>query len=340
MESELSRQRHEALQRQRERDYRPTHLARVEPAMARPRTARERRAIALGWFSVGLGVAQLLAPRGVARLIGVSDSSRMRTLLRVVGLRELTCGIGLLSNPRAPGWAWARVGGDLMDVALLGSAMGASSSAAGRTIFAAASVLAVSAADAQTARDLDGARHGGKSKRRGSHVNKAITINRSVDEVYRFWRDFENLPRFMAHLKAVQSVNGRSHWQAKGPLGTTIEWDADVVEDRPNELLTWRSVAGADVNNQGSVRFRPAPGGRGTEVIVDLTYEPPAGSLAVAAAKLLGEEPAQQIAGDLRRLKQVLETGEVMHSDASIHRGMHAARPSRKSEPQTHQVTK
>lgn len=334
MESELSRQGHAAYRGQGERDDRSRYMMRVEPLGGGERARRERRATALGWFSLGLGVAQLIAPQGVARWIGLSDSSRTRTLLRVVGLREITCGIGLLSNPRAPGWAWARVAGDLMDVALLGSAMGVSQSAAGRTMAAAAGVLAVSAADAQTARDLDRSRHGRENKRR-AHVNKAITVNRSPDEVYRFWRDFENLPRFMAHLKAVQSVNGRSHWQAKGPLGTTIEWDADVVEDRPNELITWRSAAGASVSNQGSVRFRPAPGGRGTEVVVELTYEPPAGSLGVAAARLLGEEPAQQIGGDLRRLKQVLETGEVMHSDASIHRGMHAARPSRKSELQT-----
>ena len=340
MESELSRQSHAGLQTQGEREYSPRYMTRAAPLAGGARTRRERQAAALGWFSLGLGVAQLLAPQGIARLIGVSDSSRSRALLRVVGLREITCGIGLLSNPRAPAWAWARVAGDLMDVALLGTVIGASKSAAGRTLAAAAGVLAVSAADAQTARDLDRSRHGGESKRRGSHVSKAITINRSPDEVYRFWRDFENLPRFMAHLKSVQSVNGRSHWQAKGPLGTTIEWDADVVEDRPNELISWRSVAGADVNNRGSVRFRAAPGGRGTEVVVELTYEPPAGSLGVAAAKLLGEEPAQQIAGDLRRLKQVLETGEVMHSDASIHRRMHAARPSRKFEPQTKQVTK
>lgn len=337
MESELSRQSRAALQR---REKRESRLARLEPeAGRRARTVSERRTAALGWFSVGLGVVQLVAPGHVARLIGVSDRSRTRALLRIVGLREIGCGIGLLSNPRAPGWAWARVAGDLMDAALLGSAMGANKFAATRTVAAAAGVLAVSAADAQTARALDRSRQG-ERKRRGSHVSKAITINRSPDEVYRFWRDFENLPRFMAHLESVQSVNGRSHWQAKGPLGTTIDWDADVVEDRPNELITWRSAAGADVDNQGSVRFRPGPGGRGTEVVVELTYQPPAGSIGAAAAKLLGEEPAQQIAGDLRRLKQVLETGDVMHSDASIHRGKHAARPSRKSERQTKQVTK
>lgn len=339
MESELSRQSHAAIQRQREREYRAGYLEPAEPSLARQASA-ERRAVALGWFSLGLGVAQIIAPAGIARLIGVNDTGRNRALLRALGVREITCGLGLLSNPRASGWAWARVAGDLMDVALLGSALGAGKTAASKTVAAAAGVLAISAADAQTARDLDGPRRASATKRRGAVVRKSITINRSPDEVYRFWRDFENLPRFMAHLKSVASVNGRSHWQAKGPLGTTIEWDADVVEDRPNELITWRSVAGADVNNRGSVLFRPAPGGRGTEVVVELTYEPPAGAVGLAAAKLLGEEPAQQIAGDLRRLKQVLETGEVMHSDASVHRGMHAARPSRKFELQTKQVTK
>lgn len=340
MESELSR--HTALERQNE-GYGPSHMARAEPLItARRRRRMERRAAALGWFSLGLGVAQLIAPGGIARWVGARDRSRTRGLLRVVGVREITCGIGLLSRPDSPRWAWARVGGDLMDLALLGSAMGASRRVASRTLAAAAGVLVVSAVDAQTARDLGRAQQAPRreNKRRGAHVRKSITINRSPDAVYRFWRDFENLPRFMAHLESIHSVNGRTHWQAKGPLGTRIEWDAEVVEDRPNELISWRSVPGADVSHQGSVRFQAAPGGRGTEVVVELTYEPPAGALGVTATKLLGKAPTQQVEGDLRRLKQVLETGEVMHSDASIHRGMHAARPPRKFEPQTKQVTK
>lgn len=161
------------------------------------------------------------------------------------------------------------------------------------------------------------------------HVKQAITVNRSRDEVYEFWHDFENLPRFMNHLESVRSDGaGRSHWKAKGPAGKTVEWDAEIVEDRPNELIAWRSVKGADVDNSGSVRFKPAPGGRGTEVHVEIEYTPPGGVIGATVAKLFGEEPSQQVDGDLRRFKQVMETGEVVRSDASIHSSSHPAQPS------------
>ena len=155
-----------------------------------------------------------------------------------------------------------------------------------------------------------------------------MTINRSPEEIYHFWRDFQNLPRFMDHLESVDVLDERrSHWRAKAPAGKTVEWDAEIIEDRPNELIAWRSLENADVPNTGSVRFVPAPGGRGTEVHVELKYDPPGGAVGVAIAKLFGEEPNQQVATDLRRFKQVMETGEVVQSDASIHRGPHPARP-------------
>ena len=160
------------------------------------------------------------------------------------------------------------------------------------------------------------------------HVKKAITVNRPPEEVYRFWHDFRNLPRFMKHLEDVRVTgNRRSHWKAKAPAGTTVEWDAEVVDDRPNELIAWRSLEGADVDNWGSVRFAPAPGGRGTEVRVELDYAPPGGALGATVAKLFGEEPEQQMQDDLRRFKQVLETGEVVYSEATVHGRPHPARP-------------
>src|SRR5579875_1956057 len=121
-------------------------------------------------------------------------------------------------------------------------------------------------------------------------VQKAITINRPAAELYAYWHDFENLPRFMAHLDAVRATGaGRSHWTATAPANQTVEWDAEVVEDRPNALIAWRSLDGAAVTNSGAVRFTPAPGDRGTEVHVDLRYDPPAGALGAAVAKLFGE---------------------------------------------------
>jgi uncharacterized membrane protein len=144
------------------------------------------------------------------------------------------------------------------------------------------------------------------------HVERSLTINRPTDDLYVFWRDFANLPRFMKHLESVTVSDGRrSHWVARGPAGSTVEWDAELVEDQPNTLITWRSLPDAQVDNAGSVRFERATNGRGTVVRVSLDYNPPAGALGAAVAKLFGEEPGQQIADDLRRLKSLMETGEI-----------------------------
>jgi len=165
-------------------------------------------------------------------------------------------------------------------------------------------------------------------------VKKAITINSSPEEVYSFWRNFENLPRFMTHLESVRVMDQRrSYWKARAPLGATVEWVAEITDDRPDQLIAWRSLDGADVPNSGQVRFVPAPGRRGAEVHVELTYDPPGGVIGATLAKLFGEEPSQQVNGDLRRLKQMLEVGEVVHSDASIHPGLHPARPSVEGPP-------
>ena len=146
------------------------------------------------------------------------------------------------------------------------------------------------------------------------HVEKSITIAKSPEELYQFWRDFENLPRFMSHLESVMCVStNRSHWIAKGPAGTRVEWDAEVYNEKSNELIAWRSLDG-EVTNAGSVRFEPADDG-GTLVKVVLNYNTPGGKLSAFVAKLLGGEPGQMIEDDLRRLKQILETGEVASAE-------------------------
>jgi uncharacterized membrane protein len=143
-------------------------------------------------------------------------------------------------------------------------------------------------------------------------VEKTVTINKSAEELYRFWHNFENLPTFMKHLKSVKVHNEkRSHWIANAPLDNTVEWDADILEDRENEFISWASVEGADVDNSGFVRFTKAPGDRGTEVKVVLEYNPPGGALAATVAKLFGEEPEQQIGDELRRFKMLMEAGEI-----------------------------
>jgi uncharacterized membrane protein len=162
-----------------------------------------------------------------------------------------------------------------------------------------------------------------------THVSKSVTVNLPPEEVYSFWRDFQNLPRFMNHMESVHATgDGRSHWRAKGPAGKVVEWEAETVQDEPNRLISWRSVAGSDVRNSGTVRFEPGSGGRGTVVRVELDYDPPGGTLGAAAAKLLWKSPKQMLDDDLRRFKQVMETGEVVQSDASIHRKMHPAQPA------------
>jgi uncharacterized membrane protein len=184
----------------------------------------------------------------------------------------------------------------------------------------------------KTALDLTRARRGQNVELDGVHVRHSITIKAPVEEVYRFWRKIENLPTFMAHLESVEERSGGvSSWRAKGPVGTSVEWDARITADEPNSRIEWCSLPESTIPNRGSVRFTRAPGDRGTEVHVELLYEPPGGALGALVAKLFGEEPKQQIKGDLRRLKQVLETGEVTHSDSSIHQGMHPARPSGKA---------
>jgi len=304
--------------------------------------ATQRRARGLGWFSIGLGLAQIGAPRAVARLIGISDDDETRNTMFAVGLREITSGIGILSSPRASGWLWSRVGGDLMDLALLGKAMSDDENDRNRVAAATAAVAGVTVVDFLTGQQLiqqpgngseqttNGSRMAQQNRQtsRGVHVTQSLTINRPRNEVYGFWHNFENLPRFMAHLESVQVLdNNRSRWKAKAPAGTTVEWEAETIEDRPNELITWRSLPDASIPNSGSVRFKDAPGNRGTEIHVELRYQPPGGKLGSLIAKLFGEEPEQQVKGDLRRFKQVMETGEIVHSDASIHSGMHPAQP-------------
>jgi uncharacterized membrane protein len=147
---------------------------------------------------------------------------------------------------------------------------------------------------------------------RGTKVEKSVTINRPAEELFRFWRNFENLPRFMDHLESVSVTSeGRSHWVAKAPAGTSVEWDAEIYNEKEGELIAWRTLEGSQVASAGSVRFETAAGGRGTIVRVTLKYDPPGGKLGSLVARLFGENPEQQIDEDLGRFKQLMETGEV-----------------------------
>lgn len=290
-----------------------------------PNASVKRLAKGLGWFSVGLGLTELLAPGAIAKISGVSN--KHTGLIRLYGLREIASGITIFSQEKPAAGVWSRVAGDALDLASLGMAFTAPDAKRGRIAFATANVLAVTALDLVCANQLS-------NGNQGVHAEASCIVNRAPEEVYQFWRNFENLPRFMKHLEAVENLgDGRSHWTAKGPAGMTVEWDATIIADVPGEVITWRSLEDSDVDNAGAVRFQRAPGNRGTIVKVNIQYNPPAGVIGATVAKLFGEEPQQQLDDDLRRFKQVLEVGEVVVSDATLMgTGYFEQRPARPAD--------
>lgn len=296
---------------------------RAEPGL--PKSNAKRLAHGLGWFSIGLGLTELLAPKAIAKISGVSN--KHTGLIRLYGLREIAAGVMIFSQKEPAAGLWSRVAGDAMDLASLGMGFTSPDANRGRVAFATANVLAVTALDLIAAKQLSTANP-------GIHAKANCIVNRSPDEVYRFWRSFQNLPRFMKHLASVEDLGeGRSRWKAKGPAGTEVEWEATIIADVPGEVITWRSLENADVDNAGAVRFEAAPGGRGTIVKVNIQYNPPAGVVGATVAKLFGEEPGQQLDDDLRRFKQVLEVGEVVVSDATLMgTGYFAQRPARPAD--------
>jgi uncharacterized membrane protein len=264
----------------------------------------------LSAFSLGLGTAQLAAPSLVNRLAGIRDDASSRLWQRIVGVREVVAFAAIeAEQPRPVRSLWMRVAGDAMDLALLGLARRRGRAGSARLAAAGAAVAGIAALDAYAAMRA-GRRGEEPSEEEAMHVKAAITVRKPRQEVYRFWRDLENLPSFMEHVVAVEgNGDGRSHWRVKAPAGATVEWDAELVEDRPGEALVWRSLEGSGVQNSGAVRFLDAPRDQGTEVHVEFDYGAPGGRLGEAIAKLFGEEPTQQAKDDLRRLKQAMETG-------------------------------
>jgi uncharacterized membrane protein len=167
----------------------------------------------------------------------------------------------------------------------------------------------------------------------GIRVDKAITVNKPAEELYGFWRNLWNLPRFLRHVESVRVIDDkRSHWTVRGPAGLKVEWEAEIINDEPNRVIGWRSIPGSDVDTGGSVRFQPAPGHRGTEVRVSLQYNPPGGDAGAVIAKLFGEDPAAHIAEDLRRFKQYVEAGEIATTE-----GQPSGRQNEKTSSQNKQ---
>ncbi|HYC51708.1 MAG TPA: hypothetical protein VEB19_11415 [Gemmatimonadaceae bacterium] len=245
----------------------------------------------MGWFSIGLGLAQVLAPHKVADLIGVEDSDRNVGIMRACGMREIASGLGLFSQKNDGAFMWARVAGDAMDLALLSAAMRSPRNDRSRLVGAAVAVAGATALDMLVARqrsnpqvtEMNDDAVEQEEKRDGSRIiRKSITINASADQVS------ETLERFMA--------------------------DSDLKR-LPDAQVSM--VAG--------------PRSGETEVKVEVTYEPRLGAVGAGAARLTRKDPSSQLHRELRHLEQLVEVGEIVHSDASIHRGMHPAKPSREA---------
>ncbi|MEQ4725488.1 SRPBCC family protein [Nonomuraea sp. B19D2] len=282
-------------------------------------TKSDTLARALGWVSLALGTAQLAAPRMVNRLSGVDDSRLASTVTRVAGARELMHAAALLGSRRPGPWTWGRVAGDALDLAVLGRAMANRSGRSGRygrrrrrAVAATAAVTGITALDLATA--LYSA---GLGVRRPMRLQASITVNRPREEVYAFWRDLENLPAFMLHLESVRTTGERhSRWRAMVPTAD-VEWAAEILDEQAGELIAWRSVPGSMIKTSGSVTFTEGPAGRGTTVHLTLEYRGRGRALGAAVARMLGEYPEQQVRDDLRRFKQIMETGEVLLSAGS-----------------------
>src|SRR5437762_166209 len=197
-------------------------------------------ACGLGWFSIGLGLAEVLAPAAVARMAGIPVQ---RSLVRFLGFREIASGLAIFSQRRPVQALWARVAGDVMDLAVLASAYRSPESNPAKVSASIAVVAGVSALDVYCGQALQAnpeARHGVQ------RVEEALTINDTAENLYNFWHQFENLPSFMGHLKSVTKTGeNRWHWVAKGPAGMDVEWDAEIVAHRPNDFISWHSIEGS-----------------------------------------------------------------------------------------------
>lgn len=288
-----------------------------------------RLALSLGLLGLGLGLAELFAPRRLNRVLGVRDRRRTRAVTRALGARELAATLGLLAVRRPAPWLWGRVAGDAMDLGLLGTQLRRRDVKRGQLAGAIATVVGVAALDIFAAAKAQGRE---RSVQAGP-VRRSITIAVTPERAYTIWRDLRNLPAFMQRIDSVEELDSRrSRWQARTPLGAGFTWEAEIVDDRPNERIRWRSVEGSEIDNQGEVRFRAAPGGRGAEVTVEIAYVPPAGELGRAASFFSNQALAVDLERDLQRLKQLLELGEVVRSDASVHTGPQPARPATREE--------
>lgn len=244
--------------------------------------------IGLGFFDVTVGIAKCFMPGA---------------LLKLSGLKQIGTGTAVLAYPDRAQFLWASAAGHALDA--VGFAIGAKRKHSKLRFAAAVECAAVAALAADLARRAGSVET--DSLQRAVRASAALTVHKPVDEVYGYWHNFENLPNFMDHLESVDVIDlRRSRWKAKAPAGQSVEWEAEIITDEPNHLISWQSAEGSQISNAGSVRFTPNPD-NSTNVHVELAYEVPGGLIGARVARLFGEEPQQQIEADLRRFSDVVE---------------------------------
>lgn len=263
----------------------------------------------LGWFSVGLGAAELIAPGAVARIAGARKN---KGLVRFYGLREIAAGVGIFSQSNPAPWLWARVAGDVMDLATLlaGAKKGRRLQNAGSI----AAVAGITAIDVMCAQSYSA---GASNQPSTERAEASVLIDKTPQECYEFWRNLENLPRFIAELEEVR-ISGKdmAHFRAQIPaVNAPLEWDSEITEDVPNERIAWQVLRPRAITLRGSVSFEKAPGDRGTFVRAQMDFDHPGRTLLSPAARLTGKHPEQIMYKSLRRLKQLLEVGEVITTE-------------------------
>jgi uncharacterized membrane protein len=281
------------------------------------RNREERFGEALGVLSIGLGMAELAATDSLTKVIGATDGRPPPWLVRAMGLREIASGVGMIAQPRQSGWAWARVVGDVIDLALLGLAFRSPRKGYGRLIATAAAVAGIMSLDVLLARQLSRDHQYQHisprwlSDSRGLRIQHSVAINCPPERLYRYCRDLGNLTRSLTYLQSVRETpDKRVIWVVKSPNGEPVEWDTQIVEDRPDELISWRAAKGASFENAGSLRFTREPAGRGTILTLEMLLRPPMGRMRTLA-QVFGQKPDFRMQEGLRRLKALIETGEI-----------------------------
>lgn len=282
----------------------------------------------LGWALLGLGLAGLVMPGQATQVIGIRNRNNHRTLIRAAGLRKLVSGVGLLAQPDADALEKIRVGGEMIDLALLGLAFNTRRAQRGKVALALATAVGITALDflyrrqrhdqrSNSPADLytaavDQATQSVGASPTAITIERTITIGRSADDLYHLWRAPQTLPQIMGHFATVRPMDmERAHWRIDGPLGVNLVWETAIIDAQRGAFVHWASLPNATLRNDGLVQFYRAPGEWGTVVALCLAFDPPGGVLGNLLTKLFAIGPEMIVQQTLRRFKSLAETGEI-----------------------------